>query len=203
MNAFQDGIMANMRIPTTTVTHQIATNLHVYANSSNIENVEASNGDVLGVIEFTQAQVTPAANSLDGMPSQFTGISSFGWNDTMPGTGAYGSMQIHRIAPTSAAGRYMTSTSTGAMAQNPAEVLFAYNRWNLSSGDSSTPGEIGIGNFGQAVGQANEQVTNGVGLSYDYTFTSWFEKMNTQGYKVRKMEFWAVPDAQPVIFLVR
>ena len=165
MDAFATTV-AELGLPATN--HQQAvTKLHVYSNHNAIDNVAADDDSVTGFVEFTPFTYSGGASGVTGAPAGY--YSSCDWNDTLGSSGAYGSMQIHRIAP-----------PTGLNGQ----VLFAYNNWQ----SSSSAAEFGIGNFSQHFHAGTQ--------TFDYTDTKNLEKMNASAYRVKTIEIWTKAAAE-------
>lgn len=163
MDAFGSTI-ADLGLPS--VTHQqVVNNLHVKSSHGAIDDVAADDNSVQGFIEFSPYDYSGTTSGITGSPTGWS--SSFDWNDTFD-ENAYGSMQVHRIAPPS--GR-------------AGQVLFAFNGWN----QSSTEAEFGIGNFAQHFYGGGTQ-------SIDYTKTASMSTMNAAAYSVKTIEIWTNPD---------
>ena len=168
MAAFGDGKLADFGVPTVKKNQQIVDELHVYSNDTGIRKVEPTDNSAKGFVEFWPFSYGTTASDVEGAPAKLYG---YDWNDLCSDSGAYGSMQVHRI--------FKQGESW-----NAGEVLFAYNRWT-----SNNNNEIGIGSFAQKMSST----------TIDYTMTAELEKVNAAAYEVMSIEIWGMPVAiEPV-----
>ncbi|MBQ9430591.1 MAG: hypothetical protein IJU44_03465 [Kiritimatiellae bacterium] len=163
MDAFGDRTLDDVGIPLTTINQCVVSRLRVKTNMPGIESTASDATDVRGWIEFwpSQYNVDPS-----GKPDAPAKTFRCDWNDIRSNNmSGYGSMQVHRFTPGEA---------------NPAQVMFAFNRW---SGTDCY--EIGIGNFSHN------------GKSIDYTWmgdANTRERMSSLAYEVAKIEIWTASD---------
>jgi len=165
LDAFNDRTIDTVGVPLAAraVTQGKGTRLRIATNMPGIESTTADANDVEGWIEFWPNSYSDTASGLVDAPAN---VYKFDWNDTYS-DGSYGSMQLHRLTPG---------------ARQPAQVLFAFNRWTSSSNY-----EIGLGNF--------SHITLG---SMDWTFSGDPSKnlvatMAPPAYEVAKIEIWTMP----------
>ncbi len=166
MDAFGGCTLDDVGVPLKTVAQGLVRRLRVKTNMPGLADTTADATDVLGWIEFWPSSYTDAAGKADG-PAH---LYKFDWNDTRTDNmSGYGSMQVHRFTPGAA---------------QPAEVLFAFNRWTVDNGIW----EIGLGNF--------SSVSAG---SMDWTFTGSADRnvqntMAAPAYEVAKIEIWTAAE---------
>ena len=164
---------ASLGLPTQATVQRRVKNLHVYSNTTAIENVEPTDNTVEGWLEFTPFNYTYERSGVTGAPYE---KAFLGWDDTLTTSGGYACMQVHRLFPNYTAMR------------SQAQVLFAYNNWGTLN--MSGNAEIGIGNFSQHATTAREgQKTEGKG-STDYTFTGKLDGIDAGAYEVMRLEIW-------------
>ena len=165
IDAFGDRTLADVGIPLATVNQCVVNRLRVISNMPGIESTSADEHNVRGWVEFwpTQYDNDSSGSGLPDAPAKTFGCD---WNDRRKDdTTRYGTMQVHRFTP-------------GEV--NPAQVMFAFNRWA-----NSDCYEIGIGNFSHQ------------GKSIDYTWTgdaNTRERMSSLAYEVAKIEIWTASD---------
>ena len=167
MDAFGGRTIDDVAVPFTTVNQRIVRRLRVKTNMPGIESTAADAVDVDGWVEFWPHSYDGAESGLADAPANTYGLD---WNDKRT-SGNYGSMQVHRLTPGAA---------------NPAQVLFAFNRWR-----SSEQCEIGLGNFSHRTLE-----------SVDWTFTGIASKahdmvqtMSAAAYEVARIEVWTASAA--------
>ncbi|MBQ5530680.1 MAG: hypothetical protein IIT98_01580 [Kiritimatiellae bacterium] len=167
MDAFGDKTLDTMGVPLSLAKKYqgAATNLRVASNMPGIDSTAADASGVGGWLEFWPSSYGGGASGVEGAPGNTHG---FDWNDACAGNeSGYGSMQVHRMTPGET---------------NPAQVLFAFNRWTAASGNY----EIGIGNF--------SHVSLG---SVDWTFAAEkfgdSQRMSAAAYEAARIEIWAMP----------
>ena len=161
MDAFGGRTIADVEIPLAVVRQCEVGNLRVKTNMPGIESTAADAVGVRGFVEFWPSSYNNGSGNSLGPANTY----GFDWNDTRSDNmGGYGSMQVHRITPGET---------------NPAQVLFAFNRWT-----HATNYEIGLGNFSHmALG------------SVDWTFSGdgakgMVETMAAPAYEVARIEIW-------------
>ena len=169
MDAFGGRTIDDVAVPLTTVNQRVVRRLRVKTNMPGIESTAADAVGVDGWVEFWPNTYNEATSGLADAPAHTYGLD---WNDIRT-TGNYGSMQVHRFTPG---------------ATNPAQVLFAFNRWMSSGADNW---EIGIGNF-----------SHRTLASVDWTFTGapdkasdMTETMSAAAYEVARIEIWTASAA--------
>lgn len=165
LDAFNDRTIDTVGVPLAVraVTQAKGTNLRIKTNMPGIADTAPDAEGVEGWIEFWPNDYSNPGGGGFAAPAH---TWAYDWNDVY-GTGNYGSMQIHRFTPG---------------ARNPAQVLFAFNRW---SGNADY--EIGLGNF-----------ANQVLGSIDWTFAGdpskgSFAAMGARAYEIAKIEIWTMP----------
>ena len=159
MDAFGGRTIEDVGIPLTTVNQRVVNRLRVASNMPGIDSTTAMAGNVRGWVEFWPSSYTADASGDPAAPAKTFGCD---WNDKRTDNmSGFGSMQVHRFTPDAA---------------NPAQVMFAFNRWT-----GSDCYEIGIGNFAHQ------------GKSIDWTWTgdaNSREMMSSLAYEVAKIEIW-------------
>ena len=163
VEAFGNRDLASCGIPIEVSSQMPVNGLHVVGNMPGIEAIAPDDDSQQAFVEFWPHGYSGGPGSANGAPPNTYGCD---WNDVLSAnTYSYGSMQIHRMTP---------------LARNPAQVLFAFNRWTVGSGEL----EIGLGNF--------SSVTLG---SVDWTFTGDASKgyagtMSAAAYEIARIEIW-------------
>ena len=164
MDAFGDRTLGDVGIPLTSVNQRVVKRLRVVSNMPGIESTGADATGVRGWIEFWPSTYDTPASGLYDAPAKTYRCD---WNDKRSNNmSGYGTMQVHRFTPGAA---------------NPAQVMFAFNRW--AGGDCY---EIGIGNFAHQ------------GKSIDQTWmgdANTREMMTSLAYEVAKIEIWTASSA--------
>ncbi len=159
MDAFGGRTIEDVGVPLTKVNQCVVSRLRVASNMPGIESTSAAAANVRGWVEFW-----PSSYSVDASGSSAAPANTFNydWNDKRSDNmSGFGSMQVHRFTPGEA---------------NPAQVMFAFNRWTLSECY-----EIGVGNFAHQ------------GKSIDFTQTGrddTREMMSAEAYEVARIEIW-------------
>ena len=165
IDAFGDRTLADVGIPLTTVNQCAVNRLRVISNMPGIESTAADESNVRGWVEFWPSTYNVDPSGKVDAPAK---VFRCDWNDKRSDDmSGYGTMQVHRFTPGEA---------------NPAQVMFAFNRWTASS---SPCYEIGIGNFSHQ------------GKSIDYTWMgdATLQERNTSlAYEVAKIEIWTASD---------
>ena len=165
IDAFGDRTLADVGIPLTTVNQCAVNRLRVISNMPGIESTAADESNVRGWVEFWPSTYNVDPSGKVDAPAK---VFRCDWNAKRPDDmSGYGTMQVHRFTPGEA---------------NPAQVMFAFNRWTASS---SPCYEIGIGNFSHQ------------GKSIDYTWMgdATLQERNTSlAYEVAKIEIWTASD---------
>ena len=176
IDAFGDRTITDVGIPLTTINQCVVNRLRVISNMPGIESTAADENNVRGWVEFWPSQYNVDPSGKVDAPAK---VFRCDWNDKRSDNmSGYGSMQVHRFTPGAA---------------NPAQVMFAFNRWTASS---SPCYEIGIGNFSHQ------------GKSIDYTWMAdetTRERMTSLAYEVAKIEIWTAsdtPDGAAFVLLV-
>ncbi|MBR6734450.1 MAG: SGNH/GDSL hydrolase family protein [Kiritimatiellae bacterium] len=164
MDAFGSRTLDDVGIPLTTINQCVVNRLRVKTNMPGIEATSATESGVRGWVEFWPGQYNVDASGLSDAPANTFRCD---WNDIRSNnmTG-YGSMQVHRFTPGEA---------------NPAQVMFAFNRWT-----STDCYEIGIGNFSHN-GKAIDQTWMGDANTR--------ERNTSLAYEVARIEIWTAADA--------
>ena len=167
MDAFGDKSIETVGVPLNLAKRYqgTAANLRI---ASNMPGINATSADAVGVngwIEFWPSSYGSGASGVAGAPGNTHG---YDWNDTCGGgASGYGSMQVHLLTPGET---------------NPAQVLFAFNRWTVSGNY-----EIGLGNF--------SHVSLG---SVDWTFAAekfaGSQRMSAAAYEVARIEIWTMSE---------
>ena len=163
IDAFGDRTLADNGIPLTTINQCVVNRLRVISNMPGIESTAADENNVRGWVEFWPSQYNTDPSGLLDAPAKTFRCD---WNDKRSDnmTG-YGTMQVHRFTP-------------GEV--NPAQVMFAFNRWT-----GSDCYEIGIGNFSHN-GKAIDQTWMGDANTR--------ERNTSLAYEVAKIEIWTASD---------
>lgn len=178
MAAFDGATFSACGFPTAGNHQAVVRNLHVYANTGAIENVDPSDNTKTGFIEFSPFNYGSGKGTTEGAPNNSHG---YDWSDTLQtgSSSGYGCFQVHRISP-----------SAPRVTAQPAQVLFAYNKWGDANSGVT---EIGIGNFSQYSPS-----------NLDYTGTAGHKNIDASAYEVINIEFWGkvpgcvVPDGSEV-----
>ena len=163
IDAFGNRTLADVGIPLTTVNQCAVNRLRVISNMPGIESTAADESNVRGWVEFWPSTYGVDPSGKVDAPAK---VFRCDWNDKRADNmSGYGTMQIHRFTPGEA---------------NPAQVMFAFNRWT-----GSDCYEIGIGNFSHN-GKAIDQTWMG-----DATLR---ERNTSLAYEVAKIEIWTASD---------
>ncbi len=173
MDAFGGKTIDDVAVPLTKVNQTLVRRLRVKTNMPGIESTTADASGETGWVEFWPSSYSNGESGNADAPANTYG---YDWNDVRSDNmSGYGSMQVFRFTPGAA---------------NPAQVMFAFNRWTTSGGSW----EIGLGNFShQSLG------------SIDWTFSGsddryMVETMGAAAYEVARIEIWTAsmandPDA--------
>ena len=163
IDAFGDRTLADNGIPLTTINQCVVNRLRVISNMPGIESTAADENNVRGWVEFWPSQYNTDPSGLLDAPAKTFRCD---WNDKRSDNmSGYGTMQVHRFTPGEA---------------NPAQVMFAFNRWT-----GSDCYEIGIGNFSHN-GKAIDQTWMGDANTR--------ERNTSLAYEVAKIEIWTASD---------
>ncbi len=163
IDAFGDRTLTDVGIPLTTINQCVVNRLRVISNMPGIESTAADENNVRGWVEFWPSQYNVDPSGLVDAPAKTYRCD---WNDIRSNNmSGYGSMQVHRFTPGEA---------------NPAQVMFAFNRWT-----GSDCYEIGIGNFSHN-GKAIDQTWMGDANTR--------ERNTSLAYEVAKIEIWTASD---------
>jgi len=162
-DAFGDRTLADVGIPLTTVNQCAVNRLRVVSNMPGIESTAADENNVRGWVEFWPSQYNVDPSGKVDAPAK---VFRCDWNDKRSDNmSGYGSMQVHRFTPGEA---------------NPAQVMFAFNRWT-----GADCYEIGIGNFSH----------NGKSIDQTWMGDATLRERNTSlAYEVAKIEIWTASD---------
>ena len=168
MDAFGDRTIETAGVPLDNAKRyqEAVANLRVASNMPGIHTTTADAVGIGGWLEFWPSAYSSGDCGAEGAPGSTHG---YDWNDTCSGgPSGYGSMQVHRLTPGEA---------------NPAQVLFAFNRWTVVGNY-----EIGIGNFShKSLG------------SVDWTFAAeklgGSQRMTAAAYEAARIEVWTMPKA--------
>ncbi len=166
--AFGDRTLAACGFPGNYSKFGQVSGVHIVSNDGAIHQVAADDDTCTARLEFTYHGYSGASSGDEDAPADMN--SSCDWNDTESTSSNYGSFQIHRIL------------DDGEFFSNPAEVVFAFNKW--SKGSSCT-NEVGIGNFAQH--------TAGTSIDYTGTDAAIMTNMNACAYEVINLEIWTKP----------
>ncbi|MBO7654322.1 MAG: hypothetical protein J6U40_05320, partial [Kiritimatiellae bacterium] len=172
MDAFGGKTIEDVGVPLTIYNQALVRRLRVASNMPGIASTAADATSETGWVEFWPSSYTNGDCGNSDAPANTYG---YDWDDTRSDNmSGYGAMQVHRFTPG---------------ARNPAQTLFAFNRWS-----SSGSWEIGLGNF--------SHVRLG---SIDWTFSgdpgkNMTETMSADAYEIAKLEIWTAsmendPDA--------
>ena len=167
MDAFGDKTLETMGVPLSLAKKYQgpATNLRVASNMPGVDSTAADASGVAGWLEFWPSSYLGNASGVSGAPGNTHG---FDWNDACQNNASgYGSMQVHRLTPGET---------------NPAQVLFAFNRWTAASGNY----EIGIGNFSHVSLGSVDWTLASEGLSGS-------QRMTAAACEAARIEIWTMP----------
>ena len=163
IDAFGDRTITDVGIPLTTVNQCAVNRLRVISNMPGIESTAADENNVRGWVEFWPSQYNVDPSGKVDAPAK---VFRCDWNDKRSDNmSGYGTMQVHRFTPGEA---------------NPAQVMFAFNRWT-----GADCYEIGIGNFSHN-GKAIDQTWMGDPNTR--------ERNTSLAYEVAKIEIWTASD---------
>ena len=159
MDAFGGRTIEDVGVPLTKVNQCVVSRLRVASNMPGIESTSAAAVTMRGWVEFWPSSYSGDASGNSAAPAN---TFSYDWNDKRSDDmSGFGSMQVHRFTPGEA---------------NPAQVMFAFNRWTQNEAY-----EVGIGNFSHQ------------GKSIDFTQTGrddTREMMSAEAYEIAKIEIW-------------
>ena len=187
-NATTGTTLAQFGVPTSASVNGVVTNLHIYSNSSAIENVAPTVSGVRGTLMRTEKGVSKT----DGISTEQapTGPYGFDWNDSIYAEGAWGVMNVARI--------FDGATPTNHRKLLAAQMLFDFNGFN-----GSRQNALGLGDFAVhgPYNTANGSVDN---FNLNWTFTTNKDEMPTMDARALEsgvIEIWGKP-AWGNIFLV-
>lgn len=124
--------LADFGVPTSASVNGVVNNLHIYSNSSAIENVAPTVSGVRGTLMRTEKGVNIGNGiSTDLVPD---GPYGFDWNDSINASGAWGVMNMARI--------FDGVTPTDHRKLLAAQMLFDFNGFN-----GGRQNALGLGNF--------------------------------------------------------
>ena len=173
--------LAGFCVPTNSSVNGVVNNLHIYSNSSAIENVAPTVSGVKGTLMLTEKGVSKADSiSTEQAP---TGPYGFDWNDTINDSGAWGVMNVARI--------FTGATPTNHRKLLAAQMLFDFNGFN-----GARQNALGLGNFavhGPYL-YGNGSVEN---YNLNWTFTTDKDEMPTMDARALEsgvIEIWGKPE---------
>ena len=176
--------LARFGVPTSASVNGVVNNLHIYSNSSAIENVAPTVSGVKGTLMLTEKGVSKA----DGISTEQapTGPYGFDWNDTINDSGSWGVMNVARI--------FDGATPTNHRKLLAAQMLFDFNGFN-----GSRQNALGIGDFAVhgPYNYANATVDN---FNLNWTFTTDKDEMPTMDARALEsgvIEIWGKLDLTP------
>ena len=176
--------LAGFGVPTSASVNGVVNNLHIYSNSSAIENVAPTVSGVKGTLMLTEKGVSKA----DGISTEQapTGPYGFDWNDTINDSGSWGVMNVARI--------FDGATPTNHRKLLAAQMLFDFNGFN-----GSRQNALGIGDFAVhgPYNYANATVDN---FNLNWTFTTDKDEMPTMDARALEsgvIEIWGKLDLTP------
>lgn len=172
--------LADFGVPTSASVNGVVNNLHIYSNSSAIENVAPTVSGVKGTLMRTEKGVDKA----DGISADLapTGPYGFDWNDTINGSGAWGVLNMARI--------FDGATPTNHRKLLAAQMLFDFNGFN-----GGRQNALGIGDFAVhgPYNYANDSVDH---FNLNWTFTTDKDEMPTMDARALEtgvIEIWGKP----------
>ncbi len=181
--------LADFGVPTNASVNGVVNNLHIYSNSSAIENVAPNVSGVKGTLMRTEKGV----NKADGISTAQapTGPYGFDWNDTIYAAGAWGVMNVARI--------FAGATPNNHRKLLAAQMLFDFNGFN-----GSRQNALGIGDFAVhgPYNYANGSVDN---FNLNWTFTTDKDEMPTMDARALEtgvIEIWGKPAISGTTFTV-
>ena len=172
--------LAQFGVPTNSSVNGVVNNLHIYSNSSAIENVAPTVSGVKGTLMLTDKGVSKTNGiSTDLAPD---GPYGFDWNDSIYAEGAWGVMNVARI--------FDGATPTDHRKLLAAQMLFDFNGFN-----GSRQNALGIGDFAVhgPYNTANGSVDN---FNLNWTFTTAKDEMPTMDARALEtgvIEIWGKP----------
>ena len=176
--------LAQFGVPTSASVNGVVNNLHIYSNSSAIENVAPTVSGVKGTLMLTEKGVSMA----DGISTEQapTGPYGFDWNDSIYAEGAWGVMNVARI--------FAGATPTNHRKLLAAQMLFDFNGFN-----GTRQNALGLGDFAVhgPYNTANGSVDN---FNLNWTFTTAKDEMPTMDARALEsgvIEIWGLVDAIP------
>lgn len=181
--------LADFGVPTSASVNGVVNNLHIYSNSSAIENVAPTVSGVRGTLMRTEKGVNIGNGiSTDLVPD---GPYGFDWNDSINASGAWGVMNMARI--------FDGVTPTNHRKLLAAQMLFDFNGFN-----GGRQNALGLGNF--AV-HGPYLYGNGAVENYNlnWSFTTAKDDMPTMDARALEsgvIEIWGKPLKPGTIFAV-
>jgi lysophospholipase L1-like esterase len=172
--------LAAFGMPTNAAVNGVVNNLHIYSNSSAIENVAPTVSGVRGTLMRTEKGVDKANGiSTDLAPD---GPYGFDWNDSINGSGSWGVMNMARI--------FDGATPTDHRKLLAAQMLFDFNGFN-----GERQNALGLGNFAVhgPYNTANGSVDH---FNLNWTFTTSKDDMPTMdatALETGVIEIWGKP----------
>ena len=172
--------LAAFGMPTNASVNGVVNNLHIYSNSSAIENVAPTVSGVRGTLMRTEKGVDKANGiSTDLAPD---GPYGFDWNDSINGSGSWGVMNMARI--------FDGATPTDHRKLLAAQMLFDFNGFN-----GERQNALGLGNFAVhgPYNTANGSVDH---FNLNWTFTTSKDDMPTMdatALETGVIEIWGKP----------
>ena len=183
-NATTGTTLAEFGVPTNASVNGVVTNLHIYSNSSAIENVAPNVSGVKGTLMRTEKGVNgnagiegedaPAGVIWDGSKHLFD------WNDSINGSGAWGVMSVAR--------KFDNASPTTHRQLLGAQMLFDFNGFN-STGENA----LGIGNFA-VHGQYDDDNSTLADQTLNWTFKVAMPTMDASALESGVIEIWGKPE---------
>ena len=188
--------LAQFCVPTNAAVNGVVNNIHIYSNSSAIENVAPDVSGVKGTLMRTEKSVSGAAGIEDpNAPAGVTWDGSkdvFDWNDSIDEGKTWGVMSVAR--------KFDGASPTNHRKLLAAQMLFDFNGFN-----GSRQNALGIGDFAVhgPYNYANSSVDN---FNLNWTFTTDKDEMPTMDARALEsgvIEIWGKPvKGTGTIFLV-
>jgi hypothetical protein len=170
--------LASFGVPTSASVNGVVNNLHIYSNSSAIENVAPTVSGVRGTLMRTEKGVTMA----NGISTELApnGPYEFDWNDTVNGSDSWGVMNMARI--------FDGATPTNHRKLLAAQMLFDFNGFNTAGNNNA----LGIGNFA-VHGQYDRANSTLVDQTLNWTFNVAMPTMDATALETGVIEIWGKP----------
>ncbi len=170
--------LAAFGMPTNAAVNGVVNNLHIYSNSSAIENVAPTVSGVRGTLMRTEKGVT-MANSISTELAP-NGPYEFDWNDSIDDTKSWGVMNMARI--------FDGATATQHRKLLEAQMLFDFNGFNTAGNNNA----LGIGNFA-VHGQYDRANSTLADQTLNWTFNVAMPTMDATALETGVIEIWGKP----------